>query len=63
MGTCIMDLFPDVQQQIEVLLDQSSVTSSFPVAEFIVLFGFLLVLTMEQIVLDYKETSLLRRLE
>ncbi|ROT68514.1 zinc transporter ZIP1, partial [Penaeus vannamei] len=61
MGTCIMDLFPDVQQQIEVLLDQSSVTSSFPVAEFIVLFGFLLVLTMEQIVLDYKETSLLRR--
>ncbi|XP_063602498.1 zinc transporter ZIP1-like isoform X2 [Penaeus indicus] len=61
MGTCIMDLFPDVQQQIEVLLDQSTVTSSFPVAEFIVIFGFLLVLTMEQIVLDYKETSLLRR--
>ncbi|XP_042238880.1 zinc transporter ZIP1-like [Homarus americanus] len=60
MGTCIMDLFPDVQEQLDVLMDQSFVMSSFPVAEFIVVFGFLLVLAMEQIVLDYKETSLLR---
>lgn len=59
MGTCIMDLFPDVQQQLDVLLDQNYLTNSFPVAEFIVVFGFLLVLTMEQVVLDYKETSLL----
>ncbi|XP_064115570.1 zinc transporter ZIP1-like [Macrobrachium nipponense] len=61
MGTCIMDLFPDVQEQLDLLLDQSYSTNSFPVAEFIVLFGFLLVLTMEQIVLDYKEASLLSR--
>ncbi|KAK7065419.1 hypothetical protein SK128_018587 [Halocaridina rubra] len=62
MGTCIMDLFPDVQEQLDLLFDQSFQTNSFPVAEFIVVFGFLLVLTMEQIVLDYKETNLLTRL-
>lgn len=62
MGTCILDLFPDVQQQLDLLMDQSFVTQSYPVAEFIVVFGFLLVLTMEQIVLDYKEQSLLNRL-
>lgn len=61
MGTCILDLFPDVQQQLDLLMDQSFVTQSYPIAEFIVVFGFLLVLTMEQIVLDYKEQSLLNR--
>ncbi|KAK4308800.1 hypothetical protein Pmani_019520 [Petrolisthes manimaculis] len=61
MGTCIMDLFPDVQEQLDLLLDMNAATHSFPVPEFIVIFGFLLVLTMEQIVLDYKETSLLNR--
>ncbi|XP_076035925.1 zinc transporter ZIP1-like isoform X2 [Oratosquilla oratoria] len=59
MGTCIMDLFPDVQEQIDILIDEYMVQNSFPVAEFVVLFGFLLVLTVEQLVLDYKETSLL----
>lgn len=61
MGTCILDLFPDVQQQLDLLLDQTFSTQSYPVAEFIVVFGFLLVLTMEQVVLDYKEQSLLNR--
>ncbi|XP_071520726.1 zinc transporter ZIP1-like [Panulirus ornatus] len=61
MGTCIMDLFPDVQDQIQLLLDQNYMVKSFPIAEFIVVFGFLLVLSMEQIVLDYKEASLLSR--
>lgn len=61
MGTCILDLFPDVQEQLDLLMDQNFATQSYPVAEFIVVFGFLLVLTMEQIVLDYKEQSLLNR--
>ncbi|KAG0725989.1 Zinc transporter ZIP1 [Chionoecetes opilio] len=61
MGTCILDLFPDVQQQLDLLMDQSSAAQSYPIAEFIVVFGFLLVLTMEQIVLDYKEQSLLNQ--
>ncbi|MPC55202.1 Zinc transporter ZIP1 [Portunus trituberculatus] len=63
MGTCILDLFPDVQQQLDLLMDQNFATQSYPVAEFIVVFGFLLVLTMEQIVLDYKEQSLLNQSE
>ncbi|KAK8732329.1 hypothetical protein OTU49_007026 [Cherax quadricarinatus] len=61
MGTCLLDLFPDVQEQLDILMDQSSIMSSFPIAEFIIVFGFLLVLTMEQIVLDYKESRLLSR--
>ncbi|XP_045601578.1 zinc transporter ZIP1 [Procambarus clarkii] len=61
MGTCILDLFPDVQEQLDLLMDQNSSMSSFPIAEFIIVFGFLLVLTMEQIVLDYKESKLLSR--
>ena len=59
MGTCIMDLFPDVQSQIDMLLSHyPPAARAFPVAEFIVVFGFLMVLTMEQIVLWYKEQEL-----
>ena len=61
MGTCILDLFPDVQEQIDVLLDQLDVRHKFPAAEFIVVFGFLFVLCLEQIVLEYKEDTLLLR--
>ncbi|KAB7505682.1 Zinc transporter ZIP1 [Armadillidium nasatum] len=63
MGTCILDLFPDVQEQIDILLSQYAISRPFPVAEFIVVFGFLLVLTLEQSVLDYKEKSFLRNTE
>lgn len=59
MGTCILDLFPDVQKQINIFINHYTLSRPFPVAEFIVLFGFLLVLTLEQVVLDYKERSLL----
>ena len=59
MGTCILDLFPDTQEQIDVLLDHLDVRHKFPVAEFIVVFGFLLVLCIEQIILEYKESSIM----
>lgn len=62
MGTCILDLFPDVQEQIDILISQFTLSKGFPVAEFIVVFGFLLILTIEQIVLDYKEKSLILEL-
>lgn len=59
MGTCILDLFPDVQSQIAKLLEHYPPSArAFPVAEFIVVFGFLLVLTIEQIVLWFKEKHL-----
>ena len=61
MGTCIMDLFPDGQEQIDVLLSELGDGRNFPAAEFLVVFGFLLVLTIEQIILDYRENSILIR--
>lgn len=42
-------------------LFQASWGHGFPVAGFLTAFGFFLVLTMEQIVLDYKETENINR--
>ncbi|KAA0183556.1 hypothetical protein HAZT_HAZT007953 [Hyalella azteca] len=59
MGTCILDLFPDTQAQIKTVLKHYPVQGgAFPVAEFIVVYGFLMVLTIEQIVLWFKEKDL-----
>ena len=59
MGTCILDLFPDVQKQIKALLHEfPQEDPAYPIAEFIVVFGFLLVMTVEQIVLWLKEKDL-----
>jgi len=56
LGTCILDLFPDVQEQIDsILANNPPEVRAFPFAEFIVVCGFLLVLTAEQIVLWFKE--------
>uniref|UniRef100_A0A6A7G4E7 Zinc transporter ZIP1-like n=1 Tax=Hirondellea gigas TaxID=1518452 RepID=A0A6A7G4E7_9CRUS len=60
MGTCILDLFPDTQEAIDKLLQHYPPSMrAFPVAEFIVVFGFLFVMTIEQIVLWHKEQALL----
>ena len=61
LGTCIMDLLPDVQIQIADLLSHyPQWNNKFPFAEFIILFGFLFVLTLEQIILYFKESDEIR---
>ncbi|XP_065567174.1 zinc transporter ZIP1-like [Artemia franciscana] len=54
LGTCLLDLFPDVQEEIEEVLDDLKVSTKFPIAEFLVVIGFFLVLITEQIALDYQ---------
>lgn len=56
MATGLLHLFPEVDEA----LNKASWGHGFPVAGFLTAFGFFLVLTMEQIVLDYKETANIR---
>lgn len=56
LGTCFLDLFPDVQAQLQDVWKDDKNLSSYPFAEFVMIFGFLLVLIIEQIVLSYKES-------
>ncbi|KAE8741266.1 hypothetical protein FOCC_FOCC013188 [Frankliniella occidentalis] len=56
MATGLLHLFPEVDEA----LNKASWGHGFPVAGFLTAFGFFLVLTMEQIVLDYKESANVR---
>ena len=59
VAACLLDLFPDVRESIDKVLDELEniyhTTIDYPVAEFIIVFGFLLVLIIEQIVLELKD--------
>ena len=54
IGVCLLDLFPEVQERIEQALKEARVDSTFPVAEFVVVIGFVLLLFVEQFVLTWK---------
>lgn len=64
MAACLMDLFPDVEESVNHVLDEIEkaygVSVDYPVAEAIIVLGFLLVLLVEQSVLKYQE-NLARR--
>ncbi|XP_076340660.1 zinc transporter ZIP1-like [Tachypleus tridentatus] len=57
LATCLMDLFPEVQEQLLNGMEKLNIKTSFPFSEFIMIFGFLMVLTTEQIILTWKERS------
>lgn len=58
VAACILDLFPDVHEAMDHVLDeierQYNTKVDYPVAGFVICFGFFLVLIVEQIVLAYK---------
>jgi len=54
IGVCLLDLFPEVRSKIDGVLVDADITTAFPVAEFIVVIGFLLLLFVEQFVLTWK---------
>ncbi|GLH05658.1 Uncharacterized protein GBIM_11230 [Gryllus bimaculatus] len=56
MATCLLDLFPEVDDILQKAMTSPNINTSFPVAEFTVAFGFFMVLIVEQIVLDCKES-------
>lgn len=49
MATCLLHLFPDVKDQIILISKTINLDPSFPVAEFLLSVGFLIVLILEQV--------------
>lgn len=56
IGTCMLDLFPEVLEGVDEFLNEANIKTKFPVAQFIVLFGFMLLLIVEQAVTRWKAT-------
>ncbi|XP_054714869.1 zinc transporter ZIP1-like [Uloborus diversus] len=55
LATCLLDLFPGVQEQMNLVFKETKSESNFPVSEFLLAFGFLTVLITEQIVLTFQD--------
>lgn len=55
LATGVLDLLPDSRLQLATTLDSMKVFTSFPVAEFVMMFGLFVILIIEQIVLTVKE--------
>ncbi|XP_014786465.1 zinc transporter ZIP1 [Octopus bimaculoides] len=58
LATCLLDLFPDVRQNLSDVLILYEIHTGFPVPEFVMVFGLFIILITEQIVLEFKEKSL-----
>lgn len=60
IAACLLDLFPEVQEQITSVLEQIKdvyhVDLDYPVSEFIIVLGFFLILIIEQTVLHFQES-------
>lgn len=60
IAACLLDLFPDVQEQVNSVLEQIKdkyhVDLDYPVSEFIIVLGFFLILLIEQTVLHFQES-------
>lgn len=55
LGACLLDLFPEVRDELNEAFDRLDITSSYPVAEFVMVFGFFLAFIVEQIMLAFRE--------
>lgn len=55
LGTCLLHLLPDVQEQMLKICERLHWDPSYPLAEFLLAFGFLIVLIIEQIVLACRQ--------
>ncbi len=57
VGACLLDLFPAVRESVDRVLDEIEAAYhtrvDYPVAEFVIVLGFFLVLLAEQIVLEF----------
>jgi len=59
IAACLLDLMPDVEESfskvLEDIKDQYKVDFDYPVAQFVIVFGFFVILTVEQTVLHFQE--------
>ena len=58
IAACLLDLMPDVEESfskvLEDIKDQYKVDLDYPVAQFVIVFGFFVILTVEQTVLHFQ---------
>ncbi|ELT96667.1 hypothetical protein CAPTEDRAFT_183767 [Capitella teleta] len=57
LATCLLDLFPDVQSNLNAALVSMNVRVAYPLAEFILMCGMFFILIAEQFVLTLKDTQ------
>ena len=55
LGTGVLDLLPDVRADLGTTLNSFHIFTSFPIAEFVMMFGLFVILIVEQIVLTIRE--------
>lgn len=55
LGTCLLDLFPEVKEQMAKVLEEARISTPFPVPEFLLTYGLFVILLVEQVVLMIKE--------
>lgn len=55
LGACLLDLFPEVREELGRTFDKLHIVTSFPVSEFVMVFGFFMAFIVEQIVLSCQE--------
>lgn len=58
LGACFLDLFPDVKEAIDGATHDLGIHSHFPIAEFIMLYGLFMVLSIEQIAMHFQKLGL-----
>lgn len=56
LATCLLDLLPEVRDEVKGVLKELNIRTKFPLTEVIVLFGFLILLAIEQFVTRWKAT-------
>lgn len=60
IGACMLDLIPDVEEKIAAVLTEIqqdyNVDFDYPLAQFIIVLGFFMILTIEQTVLYFQES-------
>lgn len=57
MGMCFLGLFPFVKEKFRDVMEKMKMSTTFPLAEFVIGIGFFLILTSEQIVISKKKLN------
>ncbi|ESO02681.1 hypothetical protein HELRODRAFT_94735 [Helobdella robusta] len=57
LGVCLLDLLPEVEENIEQFVTDYRIDINFPLAQFCVVVGFLLLMILEQVATLFKKDS------
>ena len=55
LGACFLDLFPDVKEAMGDAIKDLGLETDFPIPEFMMVYGLFIVLTTEQLVMQYQD--------